>query len=86
MARGREREQAVAPVREEARRRLARRAGLREDADAAAWLEAARGAGLDAEAARALTGRAGDDDAVVATGRALAALAGPDTRRSDGGH
>ena len=32
MARGKEREQAVAPVREEARRRLARRAGLREDA------------------------------------------------------
>ena len=85
MARGREREQAVAPVRAEARRRLARRAGLREDADGAAWLEAARGAGLDDEAARALSGRAEDDEAVVATGRALAALAGPDTRRTDGG-
>ena len=86
MARGRERERAVAPVRAEARRRLARRAGLGEDAGVAAWLEAARGAGLDDEAARALTERAEDDEAVVATGRALAALAGPDTRRTDGGN
>ena len=84
MARGKEREAAVAPVREEARRRLARRAGLREDAPDEAWLEAARGAGLDDDEARALSGRAEDDDAVVATGRALAALAGPDTRRRDG--
>ena len=84
MARGKAREEAVAPVRAEARRRLARRAGLREDADAEAWLAAARGAGLDDDAARALTARATDDDAVVATGRALAALAGPDTRRADG--
>ena len=76
-ARGKAREEAVAPVRDEARRRLARRAGLREDAGDEAWLEAARGAGLDDDAARALTARASDDDAVVATGRALAALAGP---------
>ncbi len=85
MARGRERERAVAPVRAEARRRLARRAGLGEDAGVAAWLEAARGAGLDDDAARSLTERAEDDERVVATGRALAALAGPDTRRTDGG-
>ena len=83
LARGRQREQAVRPVREEARRRLARRAGLRDDAGEEAWLEAARGAGLDDEAARALNGPADDDDAVVATGRALAALVGPDTRRAD---
>lgn len=85
MARGKAREEAVAPVREEARRRLARRAGLREDADREAWLAAARDAGLDDDAARALTGRTTDDEAVVAAGRALAALAGPDTRRADGG-
>ena len=84
MARGNEREQAVAPVREEARRRLARRAGLREDAPGEARLEAARGAGLDDDEARALSGPAKDDAAVVATGRALAALAGPETRRRDG--
>jgi len=84
MARGKAREEAVEPVREEARRRLARRAGLGEGAGDEAWLEAARGAGLDDAAARALTARAGDDDVVVATGRALAALAGPDTRRIDG--
>jgi len=83
MARGKEREAAVAPVREEARRRLARRAGLREDAPEA-WLEAARSEGLDDDEARALSGRAEDDAAVVATGRALAALAGPDRRRRDG--
>jgi hypothetical protein len=75
MARGKDREEAVAPVREEARRRLARRAGIREDAPDEAWLQAARAAGLDEDAAGALSGRAGDDDAVVATGRALAALA-----------
>jgi Domain of unknown function (DUF4350) len=85
MARGKDRQQAVAPVREEARRRLARRAGIREDAPLEAWLEAARGAGLDNDAARALSGWAKDDDAVVATGRALAALAAPDTRRTDAG-
>ncbi len=85
MARGKEREAAVAPVREEARRRLARRAGLREDAPDEAWLAAARGAGLAEDEARALSGRAEDDEAVVATGRALAALAGPDRRTSDGG-
>jgi hypothetical protein len=84
MARGKAREEGVAPVREEARRRLARRAGLRDDADQEAWLTAARAAGLDDDAARALTARAQDDDTVVATGRALAAVAGPDTRRTDG--
>ena len=86
MARGREREQAVAPVRAEARRRLARRAGLGEDAGVAAWLEAARGAGLDDEAARALTGRAEDDEGVVATGRALGRAGGTGPRRTDGGN
>ena len=82
MARGgKEREQAVAPVRAEARRRLARRAGLGPQADADAWREAARAAGLDEDEARALSGRAEDDATVVATGRALAALAGgPVTR------
>jgi hypothetical protein len=85
MARGKAREEAVAPVRNEARRRLARRAGLRDDALPEAWLEAARGLGLDDDAARALSGRAEDDDAVVATGRALAALATPEGRRDGSG-
>ena len=85
MARGKQREPAVAPVRAEARRRLARRAGLREDAPDDAWLEAARGLGLDDDAARALRGRAETDDEVVATGRALAALATPEGRRDGSG-
>jgi Domain of unknown function (DUF4350) len=85
MARGKEREEAVRPVREEARRRLARRAGIREDAPDDAWPAAARSAGLDDDEARALIGPADDDEAVVATGRALAALAGPEVRRTDAG-
>ena len=85
IARGKEREAAVAPVRDEARRRLARRAGLAEDAPPDAWAEAARGLGLDDDAARALSGRAEDDDAVVAIGRALTALATPDGRRDGSG-
>ena len=47
MARGRDREEAVAPVRAEARRRLARRAGLGPQADPDAWRAAARAAGLE---------------------------------------
>ena len=84
MARGQAREEAVAPVRAEARRRLARRAGLRDDAPPEARAQAARELGLDDDAARALIGRVEDDEAVVATGRALTALATPEGRR-DGG-
>ena len=76
MARGKQREEAVAPVRAEARRRLARRAGLGPEADPAAWNAAALAAGLDDAEAQALSGRADDDATVVAAGRALAALAG----------
>ena len=47
MARGRDREEAVAPVRAEARRRLARRAGLGAQAGPDAWRAAARAAGLE---------------------------------------
>jgi len=76
IARGRARDEAVAPVRAEARRRLARRAGLGAEADGDAWHTAALAAGLDEGEARALASRAADDDeTVVATGRALAALA-----------
>ncbi len=74
MARGKDREEAVAPVRAEARRRLARRAGLGPQAGPDAWHEAALAVGLAADEARALSGRAEDDETVVATGRALAAL------------
>ena len=82
----RTREEAVAPVREEARRRLARRAGLpRGRAATTRGCEAARAAGLDEDEARALSGRAKDDEAVVAD-RARARGAGrrPETRRRDG--
>jgi hypothetical protein len=75
MAKGKQREEAVAPVRAEARRRLAKRAGLTRESDEDAWFAAALEAGLDAEAARALNRRAEDDVTVVATGRALAGLA-----------
>jgi Domain of unknown function (DUF4350) len=75
MARGKAREEAVAPVRAEARRRLARRAGLGPKADQGQWHEAALAAGLKEDEAQALSGRADDDETVVATGRALAALA-----------
>ncbi|MEA2319894.1 MAG: hypothetical protein QOD44_4083 [Solirubrobacteraceae bacterium] len=85
MARGKAREEAVAPVRAEARRRLARRAGLGPQADADAWRAAALAAGLEETEARALSGRAEDDETVLATGRALAALAGPAERRDDAG-
>jgi len=76
MARGKQREEGVAPVRAEARRRLARRAGLGPQARPTAWHDAALAAGLEEDEARALSGRADDDATVVATGRALAALTG----------
>jgi hypothetical protein len=75
MAKGKQRDDAVAPVREEARRRLAKRAGLGPGSDDEAWIAAGRAAGLDSEATRALLGPARDDVTVVATGRALAGLA-----------
>ena len=77
MARGRDREEAVAPVRAEARRLLARRAGL--GAAGRPGRMARRGARRRASSraeAQALSGRATDDETVVAAGRALAALAG----------
>jgi hypothetical protein len=84
MARGKAREEAVAPVRAEARRRLARRAGLGAQADEDAWRAAALAAGLEEDEERALSGRAEDDETVLAAGRALATLAGPrDTMRRD---
>ena len=86
MARGKRRARRRSrPVRAEARRRLARRAGLGPHADAEAWHTAALAAGLEDDEARALSGRAEDDATVVATGRALAALAGGnrDTTRED---
>ena len=65
MARGRDREEAVAPVRAEARRRLARRAGLGTAAGQGAWHDAALAAGLEEREAQALSGRAADDETVV---------------------
>jgi hypothetical protein len=74
LARGRRREEAVAPVRAAARARLARRTGVAETADREALTTAARKAGLDPAAARAVTGPAEDDEDVLAAGRALALL------------
>jgi hypothetical protein len=77
LARGRQADAALAGIRAEARARLARRAGLPADASEERWREAALAAGLDADAAAALTGGVGED--VTAPGRALARLGGPGT-------
>ena len=76
LARGKRREAAVAPVREAARERVARRVGLAGGAGDEQWVAAGLAAGLDEQAARALTGTADDDETVMATGRALAQLSG----------
>jgi len=76
LARGKRREAAVAPVREAARERVARRVGLADGASDEQWVAAGLTAGLDEQAARALTGTADDDETVMATGRALAQLSG----------
>ena len=68
------RDEAVAPVREAARARLARRAGLPDGADDAAVEAAGRRAGLGAREARAIARPAGSDADVLAVGRALATL------------
>jgi hypothetical protein len=72
LARSRDRTAAVESVRSAARERLARRAALPRDADAAAWNAAARAAGLDDSEARAL--QDGSDEDGIAAGRALARL------------
>jgi hypothetical protein len=72
LARSRDRASAVESVRSAARERLARRAALPRDADAAAWADAARAAGLPDDEARALMDDTGDDG--IAAGRALARL------------
>jgi hypothetical protein len=84
-ARGKARDEAVAPVREETRRRLARRAGLGAQADDDAWHAAALAAGLEENEASALGSRATDDETVVATGRALAELAATTPTAVDAG-
>ena len=81
MARGEQREEAVAPVRAEARRRLARRAGLGPQADADAWQAAALAAGLEEDEARALSrARGGRRDGGGDRASARRARRGPVTR------
>lgn len=75
LARGKRREEASAPVCAAARVRLARLGRLPEDASDELVLAAARAAGLDDMAAAALIRPARADADVLATGRALAALA-----------
>lgn len=74
LARGGRREEAAAPVRAEARRRLARRVPGGSEADDVALRDAARRAGLDDQETDAVLGPLADDDAVLAAGRALTRL------------
>jgi hypothetical protein len=71
LTRARDRDEALAPLRAEVRRRVAARSGLRADADDAALAAAATRLGLDADEVRAVTG--GSDE--LALGRALARTA-----------
>jgi hypothetical protein len=74
LAKTHDRSAAIASVRSAARERLARRAALGRDTDAATWTAAARAAGLDDDEQRAL--QEGIDDGGIAAGRALARLSG----------
>jgi hypothetical protein len=74
LARTRRPGEAVQPVRAAARRRLERRAGLRPGAQPEELRRAAERLGLSEEEARAVTG---ENDEVMAAGRALARLGGP---------
>jgi uncharacterized protein DUF4350 len=65
---------AVAPLRRHARRRLAARVGLPVDASESALREAAIRAGTPPESADAVLGSVGDDDGLLALGRAVAHL------------
>ncbi len=80
LARGRQRDAAVAPVREAARERVARRVGAPPGASDEGWVAAGLKAGLGEDEAQALTGPADDDETVMSTGRALAALSRRDVR------
>jgi hypothetical protein len=74
LMRTRDRRRAAEPVRQAARDLVARRAGLGPDAPPEALLAASRRLGLDEASVRALAEPPADDDAVVAVGRAYAAL------------
>lgn len=74
LARSGRREEAAAPVRAEARRRLARRVPGGSKDDDAALRSAARHAGLDDPEVDAVLGPLADDEAVLALGRALTRL------------
>jgi len=76
LARTRRSHEASEPVRQAAREQLARRAGLRADADEEAIARAALRIGLPADEAQALTGRPDGSASVLAAGRALARLTG----------
>jgi hypothetical protein len=74
VARTKQRDEAVGPVRRHARKELLRRAALPDDADDDAVRAAAKRLGLSDEDAAALLGSALTDDDVVAVGRALARI------------
>ena len=79
LARTKDRSRAAAPVRDAARAALARRSGIRADADAAQWRRAAERLGLPDDEVAAVTADGPGD--LLATGRALARLGGdPETR------
>jgi len=74
LARSGRHDEAAAPVRVEARRRLARRVASGWEHDDAALRAAARRAGLDEQETDAVLGPLEDDAAVLAAGRALTRL------------
>lgn len=79
LARTRRPHEATEPVRRRARELIARRAGLPADADPHDLHRAATRLGLSEEEAAAATGAGPDDEAaVLAAGRALARLTGPE--------
>jgi hypothetical protein len=74
LRRTRRRDEASAPVAEAARARLAQRARLSDAAAEAQWHAAGREAGLNDAEIAALLGPAGDEQSVLARGRALSKL------------
>ena len=76
LARTRRPADAIRPLQEAARRRLARRAGIPPDADDATVRRAGAHLGLPDDEVAALLGPVRGDDEVVAAGRALARLEG----------
>ena len=83
VARAKRPDEALEPVRREAKARLARRAGLADDAAPDALEAAARRVGLPEAEIDAMLGRPGSGDRVLAAGRALVHAGKTDVRRDE---